>query len=97
MPVEDHAVHEKVRISESKPYGCHNRDRDMTGYSAPNRFTGTTGYEPIYWLGRVKIPHIMSRECRYDMSLKDPRCDGCKHRGSGEAYDAKVREAASIK
>ena len=75
MAVIDHEVHEVTRITENKPYGCHNRDRDMTGYSAPNRFTGTTGHEPIYWLGRVKIPHVMSRECRFDMSLKDPRCD----------------------
>ena len=97
MPVIEHEVHEKVRISENKPYGCHNHDRDFTNYSAPNRFTGTTGYEPIYWLGRKSIPHVMSRECRYDTSLKDPRCDDCKHRGSGEAYDAKVRTAASVK
>lgn len=97
MPVEEHEVHEKVKIDLHTPYGCHNRDRDFTGYSAPRRFAGTTGHEPIYWLGRVKIPHVMSRECRYDRSLKDPRCDGCKHRGSGEAYDAKIREAAGLK
>ena len=97
MPVEDHAVHEKTRFDNTKRYGCHNGERDFVGYSAPNRFAGTTGHEPIYWLGRVKIPHVMSRECRYDRSLKDPWCEGCKHRGSGEAYDAKVREAASVK
>ena len=97
MPVEDHEVHEKTRIEAAKPYGCHNRDRDMTGYSAPNRFAGTTGHEPIYWLGRVKIPHVMSRECRYDMSNNDSRCNGCKHRGSGEAYAKKVQNAAACK
>ena len=28
----------------------------------------------------------MSMECRYDKSLSDTRCSGCKHAGSGEAY-----------
>jgi len=92
-PVEDHAVHEKVCIEATTPYGCNNKDRDFVGYSAPHRFTGTTGHEPIYWLGRVRIPHVMSRECRFDMSLTDPRCTNCKHRGSGEAYDQKIRES----
>ena len=91
MPVENHEVHEKVKITASKPYGCNNRDRDFTGYHAPNRFAGTTGNEPIWWLGRVKIPHVMSKECRFDMSLSDPRCENCKHQGSGERYNEKIR------
>lgn len=93
MPVEDHAVHEKTRIEAQKPYGCHNLGRDMTGYHAINRFAGTTGHQPVWWLERVRIPHVMSRECRYDMSNGDPRCDGCRHRGSGEAYAKRVTEA----
>jgi hypothetical protein len=91
MPVEAHEVHEKVRIDAAKPYGCHNRDGFKEAYHAPNRFAGTTGHQPIWWLERVRIPFTMSRECRYDMSLTDPRCNECKHRGSGEAYDAKIR------
>ena len=91
MAVIDHAVHDKVKIEASKPYGCHNKERLMNGYHAPNRFAGTTGNEPIWWIGRMKIPHVMSRECRYDMSLTDARCGGCKHRGSGEKYALMVR------
>ena len=94
MPVENHAVHTKTRIAADKPYGCNNLDRDMVGYSAPNRRAGANGYEPTFWMERVKIPHVMSRECRYDMSNKDTRCDGCKHRGSGEAYADRIRSAA---
>lgn len=90
-PVEDHAVHEKVQIEATKPYGCHNKDRDFMGYQAPNRFAGTTGHEPIWWLGRKPIPHVMSKECRYDHSLTDPRCTACKHQGSGERYSERIR------
>lgn len=95
MPVEDHAVSEIVRIKDSKPYGCNNKPRDFSGYHAPNRFAGTTGNEPIWWIGRMRIPHVMSRECRYDMSLKDARCGGCNHAGGGERYAAMVTAAGS--
>lgn len=91
MPVETHDVHEKVREKAGTKYGCHNRDRDFLGYQAPNRAAGSNGYSPVWFYERVRIPHVMSRECRYDMSLKDVKCKGCKHIGSGEAYADKVR------
>ena len=94
MAVIAHAVHDKVKIEAGKPYGCHNSARDFTGYHAPNRFAGTTGNEPIWWIGRMKVPHVMSRECRYDMSLTDARCWGCNHAGSGERYAAMVNAAS---
>lgn len=40
----------------------------------------------------TKIQDSMSRECRYDKSLSDIKCDGCPRRGSGEAYAKKVME-----
>lgn len=95
MPVEDHAVHKKVQIDASKPYGCHNRKEFSEIYYAPNRKMGSSGYEPIFFFERVRIPHRMSRECRYDMSLNDARCAGCKHRGSGEKYSERVRAAGA--
>lgn len=95
MAVLDHAVHEKTAIEASRPYGCHGKDRLFTGYQAPNRFAGTTGNEPIWWIGRKPVPHVMSRECRYDMSLTDLRCAGCKHQGSGERYAEMVKAAGS--
>lgn len=97
MPVIEHKVHKKVKRDADYKYGCNNKDRDFNGYSAPDRRAGTNGYMPTFWMERVKIPHVMSRECRYDMSLKDKQCEGCKHRGSGEAYDAKVRKLAGLK
>lgn len=78
MPVEDHAVHEKVKIGKDHRYGCFNFDgRKQTVVSL---MSGNS------W------PYRMSNECRYDMSLTDPNCTGCKHRGSGEDYDRMVRE-----
>lgn len=79
MPVLDHEVHESVRESQDAKYGCHNRAPFQAGYFAPNGIT--TAY----------VSHRMSTECRYDMSLADRKCDGCKHIGSGEAYDQMVR------
>ena len=95
MAVIDHPVHKKVKELAGTKYGCHNRDRDFTGYQAPNRAAGSNGYSPVWFLERVRIPHVMSRECRYDMSLTDIKCDGCKHRGSGETYADHVRKQAS--
>lgn len=92
MPVEDLPVHEKVREKAGTKYGCFNKDRDMLGYYAPNRMAGSDGYKPVFRLEAVRIPHVMSRECRYDMSLNDMKCQGCKHIGSGEAYADKVRK-----
>lgn len=91
MAVLDHKVHEKVKIDQGKPYGCHNGDRRMQGYYAPNRMAGSDGYKPMFRYEAVRIEHRMSKECRYDMSLTDPRCDGCNHRGSGERYNEMVR------
>jgi hypothetical protein len=91
MPVEEHEVHSKVKEKAGTKYGCFNRQGYMEAYYAPNRMAGSDGYKPMFRLEAVRIPHTMSRECRYDMSLKDVKCEGCKHRGSGEAYDAKVR------
>ncbi len=97
MPVEDHAVHKKTKFDDTHRYGCHNRKDFVESYYAPNRRAGANGYEPTFYMERVRIPFTMSRECRFDRSLQDPWCEGCKHRGSGEAYDAKVRELASVK
>ena len=77
MPVEDHAVHEKVREKEGAKYGCWNKPRPTFGQWM---IGGGYGYE-----------YRFSTECRYDMSLTDSKCDGCEWRGSGEAYDAMVR------
>lgn len=76
MPVIDHEVHPLVQQSADARYGCLNR-----GANKPRYFT-------FNW--RL-VEYRMSEGCRFDKSLSDPKCEGCKHRGSGEAYDLRVR------
>ena len=87
-PVLNHEVHESVRIDSTARYGCYNRKPYGNGYFAPERIHRPDG---SFYLVQTFIKYQMSRECRFDMSLKDPMCEGCKHRGSGEAYDAAIR------
>lgn len=101
MPVEDHAVHDKVREKEGAVYGCWNKPRptadsyymaqdgwDME-YVGPDDIDGRDWFQGAAMFFEVK--HAMSTECRFDMSLKDPKCEGCEWRGSGEKYDEMVR------
>lgn len=81
MPVLDHPTHEATRIGADHRYGCHSRQRPIAGQTV----TGAAAYGARQW------PHRMSTECRYDLSLSDPSCTGCPHRGSGEDYDRAVR------
>ena len=75
MPVEDHPVHERVKIDDSTPYGCHSREGFETGYFAPDR-----RYKPdgTYYVVQTRIPHAMSKSCRnFYLWDTDPRCRGC--------------------
>ncbi len=86
MPVDEKPVHPLTVAGER--YGCHNRAEFSEGYYAPNRDYLPDGR----WFDNLKfIPHRMSTECRFDMSLTSDRCDGCFRRGSGEAYDQMMR------
>lgn len=91
MPVIDHEVHESTKAGLDKRYGCWNKSRDFNAYYAPQRFAGSDGYKPSFRFEAVRIVNRMSKECRYDMSKTDYMCEGCKHRGSGEAYAELVR------
>ena len=92
MPVLEHDVHEKVRIDTAHRYGCHSRIGYSGGYYAPDRrYYGTGGFDVVSAL----VENRMSKECRYDMSLSDTSCEGCPHRGSGEAYDKRIRSQGS--
>lgn len=76
MPVEEHEVHEKVRITADKPYGCSNRYGMSAGYYAPDR-----RYKPdgTFYIIQAWIPHVMSRACRnFYLWDTDPRCSVCK-------------------
>jgi len=88
MAVLTHEVHEKVKIDINKPYGCHGFGNRYKGYLVQERSYRNDG---TYVLRDKFIEYRMSHECRYDMSLTDPRCENCKNRGSGEAYNEMVR------
>ena len=81
MPVIDHDVDPSTQKGADFRYGCWNHQR-AEGYWAST----------WSWHGKAFIAHRMSLECRYDMSITDPNCTDCKHRGSGEAYAQSVRE-----
>lgn len=74
MPVEEHAVHEKVKIAADAPYGCYNRGKFSRGYQAPDR-----RYKPdgTFYVIQTRIFHELSEDCRYDRHQEDPRCAGC--------------------
>lgn len=82
MAVLDHAVHERVKIGADHRYGCHNRP-------ATFKEMCESKFSVELW------KFVMSNECRFDLSLTDPSCTGCVHRGSGEQYDQMVRSNGS--
>lgn len=74
-PVEEHEVHEKVRITADKPYLCNSRDGFSKGYYAPDRVYRPDG---TFHLIQVWIPFAMSTACRnFYIWDTDPRCGGC--------------------
>jgi hypothetical protein len=91
MPVVDHPVH--PRTVGGALYGCHNRAPFKASYIAPDRiYDAQPGPLPnSYRSVQTAIPHAMSTDCRYDMSLTDKKCADCIHRGSGEEYDKMIR------
>ena len=93
MPVIETEVHQKVKQIEGAKYGCHNRkDKFADSYHAPNRTYRSDG---SFIRDSVEVPFRMSHTCRYDQSLSDPGCIGCKHLGSGEEYTAFVRSTGT--
>lgn len=88
MPVEDHEVHEKVKISADEPYGCSNRTGFGKGYYAPDREYRPDG---TFYTRLTFIPHAMSTSCRsFYLWDTDPRCAVCKAERD-EAYANTMR------
>lgn len=87
MPVSDNDPHLTTKREGSSPYSCHNGDRTKKSYWAPVRLYLS---DSSFAIGSKEILNTMSRECRYDRSLTDPRCSDCKHQGSGENYAVKI-------
>ena len=72
MPVAEVEVGLGSSVGQEHRYGCFNRP--------PYKETVEHSQGGASW------PFRMSRECRYDRSLSDRFCAGCKHAGSGEAW-----------
>ncbi len=60
----------------------------------PSTVTGP-GHRYGCWNLPGDLRHTMSNRCRYDLSLSDPACTDCCHRGSGESYDQQIRSNAA--
>lgn len=88
MPVEDHEVHEKVRISADAPYGCHSRTGLSKDYYAPDRIYRPDG---TFYIVQSRVQHAMSTQCRsFYLWDTDPRCAGCTA-GKDTEYADKMR------
>ena len=84
MPVVEHEVHQHgVRSADVHRYGCHNRPDNFQPLVLMEQRIATDGW--VYAAER-RYPHRMSHDCRYDRSLSDRFCQGCKHASSGEAW-----------
>ena len=71
MPVVEVKVRPSSSVGPEHRYHCHNRPAFKQTVESSHGET---------W------PYRMSNECRYDRSLSDRFCQGCKHAGSGEAW-----------
>ena len=91
MPVEDHVVHEKVKIDSTFRYGCNsvrNPNRSMSGYHAPDRRYRPDG---TYYQVLTFIPHTNTTDCRsFALWDTDPACADCKTKRD-EQYAATMR------
>lgn len=75
-PVEDHEVHESVKHSSDKPYGCNNIKPMSKGYWLQARQYRSDG---SYVIRDTFIKHRMSDQCRnYYLWYSDPGCSSCK-------------------
>lgn len=70
MPVDDHAVHPSTQKGPDFRYGCWNHAAYSEGYWA----------HPWNRKGGKWVKHVMSRDCRYDLSHQDYACEGCNRR-----------------
>ena len=87
MPVEDIPVH-PLTVGGDRYTACQNKVRKAF-YFAPNRRYRADG---TFVIEQTKVEDRSSTECRFDMSLSDPKCDElCPRRGQGEQYDQMVR------
>ena len=88
MPVEDHAVHDRVKIAADEPYGCHSREVFHLSYYAPDRRYRPNG---TFYVIQTPIIHKMSSLCRnFYLWDTDAGCAGCTVPKDTE-YESKMK------
>ena len=98
MPVIEHPVHSHGVRDADYRYGCHNRldefpyDMWLQDGWLPAVIDG----EPTRLPRMMNVEFRMSHECRYDRSLSDSACLGCKHAGNGERYIAEQNQKGAL-
>ena len=90
MPVIEHPVHSHGVRDADYRYGCHNRAPFRERLEMQDGWTAEGAREVVV------MPFRMSHECRYDRSLSDSACLGCKHAGSGERYIAEQNQKGAL-
>ena len=89
MPVLDHETHHSVVHHAGAVYGCWNRDKFKDGYTVLVRVYFPDGK---YDMQIEIVPHMMSTDCRFDLSDNDTKCNGCMHQGRGKIYNEMIRK-----
>lgn len=75
MPVEEHAVHARVKITSNFRYGCHNRKTFKAGYIAFDRQYRPDG---TFVVVQKFIEHRMSDKCcNFYLWDSHQHCEGC--------------------
>lgn len=86
MPVETHEVHPST-VGGDRYTACREKVR-KPHYYAPTRRYRKDG---TFVIEQEKVEDKSSHPCRYDMSMTDPKCEGCERSGQGEQYDRMIR------
>lgn len=100
MPVEKHETHDSTKRGAGHKYGCNGKPRRRNDLAVKDGWHKAASLATLEIQGTQKfkeIPDFGSTECRYDNSLTDPHCEGCEHRGSGEAYAKTIRQFSMTK
>ena len=74
MPVEDHAVHEKVKYGADFRYTACQQKQRKPGYAVLTRHYFDDG---LYELRNEWVPDNSSEHCRSMQYDSDPACQGC--------------------
>lgn len=93
MPVLETDAQDRNK-GNNKPWGCINHLPYAESYRAPDGYdyyTSPVTGDIVAEISVTAVAHTMSTECRNDISLKDPKCEGCMYRGVAEAYWIRYR------